>query len=146
LSNLRPWFCQAATNSQVKKKKKKNIWVFLQGSVVAGAFQINFYAEIHANDIFLFFKNYFWHQHIKTIQKIQTVLNFSKKKNQICTKYRYKHITKRSYTSINLRLFLLLSQLQCQVPVLLDLKGSMNGKVPTTMNKNTTIHHIKIPK
>jgi len=29
------------------------------GSVVAGTFQIAFRAEIHANDIFLFFKNYF---------------------------------------------------------------------------------------
>jgi hypothetical protein len=29
------------------------------GSVVAVAFQIIFYAEMHANDIFLFFKNYF---------------------------------------------------------------------------------------
>jgi hypothetical protein len=29
------------------------------GSVVAGAFQIIFRAKIHANDIFLFFKNYF---------------------------------------------------------------------------------------
>jgi hypothetical protein len=29
---------------------------------------------------FLFFKNYFWHQHIKTIQKVQTALNFNKKK------------------------------------------------------------------
>jgi hypothetical protein len=35
--------------------------------VVAGAFQITFRAKIHANDVFLFFKNYFWHQHIKTI-------------------------------------------------------------------------------
>jgi len=50
-------------------------------SVVAGAFQIAFRAEMHANDVFLFFKNYFWHQHIKTIQKVQTTLNFSKKKN-----------------------------------------------------------------
>jgi hypothetical protein len=50
-------------------------------NVVAGAFQIAFRVEIHANNIFLFFKNYFWHQHIKTIQKIQTALNFSKKKN-----------------------------------------------------------------
>jgi hypothetical protein len=49
-------------------------------SVVAGVFQIVFRVEIHANDVFLFFKNYFWHQHIKTIQKIQTALNFSKKK------------------------------------------------------------------
>ena len=29
------------------------------GSVVTIAFQITFRAEIHANDIFLFFKNYF---------------------------------------------------------------------------------------
>jgi hypothetical protein len=29
------------------------------GSVVAGAFQIAFRVEIYANDIFLFFKNYF---------------------------------------------------------------------------------------
>jgi len=29
------------------------------GSVVAGAFQITFRAEIHANDVFLFFKNHF---------------------------------------------------------------------------------------
>jgi hypothetical protein len=35
---------------------------------------------MHANDIFLFFKNYFWYQHIKTIQDIQIILNFSKKK------------------------------------------------------------------
>jgi len=28
-------------------------------SVVAGTFQITFYAKIHANDVFLFFKNYF---------------------------------------------------------------------------------------
>jgi hypothetical protein len=27
--------------------------------VVAGAFQIAFHAEIHVNDIFLFFKNHF---------------------------------------------------------------------------------------
>jgi hypothetical protein len=29
--------------------------------VVAVAFQIAFCAKIHANDVFLFFKNYFWH-------------------------------------------------------------------------------------
>jgi len=29
------------------------------GSVVADAFQITFRAKIHANDVFLFFKNYF---------------------------------------------------------------------------------------
>jgi hypothetical protein len=49
-------------------------------SMVAGAFQITFRAKMHANDFFLFFKNYFWHQHIKTTQNIQTILNFSKKK------------------------------------------------------------------
>ena len=49
-------------------------------SVVAGAFQITFRAKIYANDVFSFFKNHFWHQHIKTIQNVQTILNFSKKK------------------------------------------------------------------
>jgi hypothetical protein len=29
------------------------------GSVVADAFQITFRAEMHANDVFLFFKNHF---------------------------------------------------------------------------------------
>jgi hypothetical protein len=29
------------------------------GSAVAGAFQITFRAKIHANNVFLFFKNYF---------------------------------------------------------------------------------------
>jgi hypothetical protein len=29
------------------------------GNVVAGVFQIAFHAEIYANDVFLFFKNYF---------------------------------------------------------------------------------------
>jgi hypothetical protein len=29
------------------------------GSVVAGAFQIVFRAEMHVNDVFLFFKNHF---------------------------------------------------------------------------------------
>jgi hypothetical protein len=32
---------------------------FVLGSVVAVVFQIIFCAEIHANDVFLFFKNYF---------------------------------------------------------------------------------------
>jgi len=36
---------------------------------------------MYVNDIFLYFKNYFSHQHIKTIQNIQTILNFNKKKN-----------------------------------------------------------------
>jgi len=29
------------------------------GSVVAGAFQIAFHVEMHASDVFLFFKNHF---------------------------------------------------------------------------------------
>jgi hypothetical protein len=36
---------------------QKSLSVF--GSVVAVAFQIAFRAKIHANDIFLFFKNHF---------------------------------------------------------------------------------------
>ena len=40
------------------------------GSVVVVAFQIAFRAEIYVNDVFSFFKNHFWHHHIKTIQKV----------------------------------------------------------------------------
>jgi hypothetical protein len=50
------------------------------GSVIVGAFQITFRVKIHDNNVFSFFKNYFWHQHIKTIQNVQIILNFSKKK------------------------------------------------------------------
>jgi len=50
-------------------------------SVVVGALQITFRAKMHVNDVFSFFKNPFWHQHIKTIQNVQIILNFSKKKN-----------------------------------------------------------------
>jgi len=49
-------------------------------SVVAVVFQITFRVEMYANDVFLFFKNYFWYQHIKTIQNIQIILNFNKNK------------------------------------------------------------------
>jgi len=48
-------------------------------SVVMVAFQITFHVEIHVNNVFSFLENYFSHQHIKTIQKVQTPLNFSKK-------------------------------------------------------------------
>jgi len=51
------------------RKKNKEAWSLrfsfhlnawsVFGSVVAGAFQIAFRAEIHANDVFLFFKNHF---------------------------------------------------------------------------------------
>jgi hypothetical protein len=36
-------------------KQTKNVF----GSVVAGTFQIAFRVEIHANNVFLFFKNHF---------------------------------------------------------------------------------------
>jgi hypothetical protein len=49
-------------------------------SVVASAFQITFRAKMHVNDIFSFLKNYFWHQHIKMIQNVQTILNFNNNK------------------------------------------------------------------
>jgi hypothetical protein len=37
------------------KTKIKSVF----GNVVAGAFQIAFRVEMHANDVFLYFKNYF---------------------------------------------------------------------------------------
>ena len=70
------------------------------GSVVAVAFQIAFRAEKYANNVFLFFKNYFWYQHTKTIQKVQTELNFSKKKKKkkiwILVKSRFGRNAKRA--------------------------------------------------
>jgi len=56
------------------------------GNVVAVTFQITFRAEMHVN-VFLFLKIIF---DIKTIQNIQIILNFNKKKiiffkNMICT-------------------------------------------------------------
>jgi G:T-mismatch repair DNA endonuclease (very short patch repair protein) len=65
--------------------------------VIAVAFQIVFHAEMHANDVFLFFKNHFWHQHIKTIQKVQTALNFNKKKIQNLMKRNYKRNAKQTH-------------------------------------------------
>ena len=50
------------------------------GSVVAVTFQIAFRVEKHINNVFSFFKNHFWYQLIKTIQKVQIALNFNKKK------------------------------------------------------------------
>jgi len=45
-----------------------------------GCFSNSFSCRNVCHDVFLFFKNHFWYQHIKTIQKVQTALNFSKKK------------------------------------------------------------------
>jgi len=42
-------------------------------------FSNNFSCQNACQWCFLFFKNYFWHQHIKTIQNIQTIFNFNKK-------------------------------------------------------------------
>jgi hypothetical protein len=42
---------------QASQKSTSLKWVF--GSVVVVAFQIAFRAEIHVNDVFLFFKNHF---------------------------------------------------------------------------------------
>jgi len=69
------WFTRF--NSHINYKKDIYSMFF---SVVTGAFQIIFCTKMHVNDIFSFFKNYFWHQHIKTIQTIQIILNFNKKK------------------------------------------------------------------
>jgi hypothetical protein len=47
--------------------------------VVAVAFQSAFRVEMHQNNIFLFFKNHFLDQRIKTIQNIQKKFIFNKK-------------------------------------------------------------------
>jgi hypothetical protein len=72
------------------------------GSVVVGAFQIIFRVKMHANDVFSFFKNYFWHQHIKTIQNVQIILNFSRKKNSNFLGTRIEPRSKR-FLNLNLK-------------------------------------------
>jgi hypothetical protein len=51
---------------------------------------------MNINHVFSFFKNHFWHQHLKTIQKVQTALNFSKKKIQNLMKRSYEYNAKQS--------------------------------------------------
>jgi hypothetical protein len=48
--------------------------------VVAVAVQSAFRLEMHQNEVFLFFKNHFWHQHIKTIWKHKKKIHFKQKK------------------------------------------------------------------
>jgi tmRNA-binding protein len=70
------------------------------GSVVTSDFQITFRTKMHVNDVFSFFKNYFWHQHIKTIQNEQIILNFNKKK---ISKFLKTHVEPCSQTLSKLR-------------------------------------------
>jgi hypothetical protein len=61
-----------------------------------GCFSNNFSCQNTCQWFFLFFKNHFLYQHIKTIQNVQTILNFSKKKNfQIFWKHRLNRVPKR---------------------------------------------------
>jgi hypothetical protein len=68
------------------------------GSVVAGAFQIAFRAEMHANDVFYFLKIIFDISTSKRSKKYKphSILAKKKKKIQIWRKRRYKRSTKRS--------------------------------------------------
>jgi len=75
------FFLSVSKRKGVKNKGREIKSVF--GSVVAGAFQITFRVKMYVNDFFLFFKNYFWYQHIKTIQNIQIIFNINKKKFKI---------------------------------------------------------------
>jgi len=62
----------------------------------SGCFSNSFSCRNTCQWFFLFFKNHFWHQHIKTIQKVQTALNFSKKKkNWNSVKSRFNRRTKQ---------------------------------------------------
>ena len=49
-------------------------------SVVVIAFQNAFHSKTYANNVFLFFKNYFWDQHIKMIWKHKKHINSKQKK------------------------------------------------------------------
>ena len=58
----------------------KNMYKMFIGSVVAVPFQNVFYLKMYQNNIFLFFKNYFWYQHIKMIWKHQKYINLKQRK------------------------------------------------------------------
>jgi hypothetical protein len=97
------WLCYPWTTKDKSNEAKLNGDMTLKSklksvfdSVVASAFQITFRAKIHVNNVFLFFKNYCWHQHIKTIQNVQIILNFSKKKIQIFWERSRSRFPKRS--------------------------------------------------
>jgi hypothetical protein len=69
-------------------------------SVVAVAFQSVFRVEMHQNDIFLFFKNHFLDQYIKTIQNIQKKFIFNKKAIWISWKHGLACVSKYSLKHI----------------------------------------------
>jgi len=48
--------------------------------VVVVTFQNAFYLEMHQNNFFIFFKNYFWYQRIKMILKHTKKINLKWKK------------------------------------------------------------------
>ena len=55
-------------------ENKDGVW---KCCVAAIAFQSIFYSEMHQDNVFLFLKKYFWHQHIKMIY---IFVNFKQKK------------------------------------------------------------------
>jgi hypothetical protein len=63
-------------------------------------FSNNFSCQNAYQWFFLFFKNYFWYQHIKTIQNIQTILNFNKK-IQIFWKRSRNRISKHTFVVVS---------------------------------------------
>ena len=62
-----PWL---ALNAEVTTETNGHKGLFGSVIVVVVVFQSAFHSEMYQNDIFLFFKNYFWDQRIKTIQNI----------------------------------------------------------------------------
>jgi hypothetical protein len=60
----------------------------------SGCFSNNFSCRNACKWFFLFFKNHFWHQHIKTIQNVQIIVNYSKKKlNFVGTRFQLRSLT-----------------------------------------------------
>ena len=75
---------QILTKTSIQKKLE--IDAFFSAIVIV--FQSAYRAEIHQNDVFLFFLNYFLNQHIKLISKHQTAGLYNVKK--IIIKFRPK--------------------------------------------------------
>jgi hypothetical protein len=102
---------------------------------------------MHANDVFSFFKNYFWYQHIKAIQNVQTILNFSKKKKILIFwehSHSYNRVPKRSLIAKLLYPWVQnISILKRQLPFLHWLRFSLDMHHPfVVINQIVTLREI----
>jgi hypothetical protein len=58
----------------------KNMYKMFDSCVIAVAFQSVFYLKMHWNNVFLFFKNYFWYQVSKWYKNTKKNINLKQRK------------------------------------------------------------------